>query len=359
MELAKLKSIWKKSNAGINQPSWGLDLLEVYCSPDSEITRQAVRLGLKVKRFTRQDGDLSTPVGQAALWKILEEERPRGPIEVWVAPDCKHWGIFSRRNMGRSISSANKVPTGRENEKVHLRLCNDVYWFQMVNGGHFHLEQPQGSEAILQPEVRDIYHGTLCTTFDMCEVGKLLAPKVMQRTRGNNYLRKRTTVYTSSKVFHEAFDHRYCPGNHQHVPIAGKVFHLGKWISVSEYAARYSSGFGRNVARYLYCGVAHVPLMWDEMEASPEVSKDFVGEVISQKRDAAALVPTPDSHGPDWKRDRHAYKQPPIGQHGCASSEIWDGIFKNAEKKVPRVGKMILRMGSWLIAFKGAFPVSK
>ena len=225
-----------------------MDILEIYCSPDSEITRQALRLGLKAKRFTRQDGDLSTPAGQAALWKILEEEKPR---EVWMSPDCRYWGNFSRRNMGRSISGANKVLTGREHEKVHLRLCNDVYWFQMFHGGHFHLEQPQGSEAIFQPEVSDIYHGTLCTTFDMCEVGKLVAPKYCRRTLGNNFLRKRTTVYTSSKIFHEAFDHRFCPGNHQHVLIAGKVFHLGKWISLSEYAARYSSGFGKNVARYL------------------------------------------------------------------------------------------------------------
>ena len=84
-ELAKLKSIWKKSGDEAKPASWGLDILEIYCSPDSEITRQALRLGLKAKRFTRQDGDLSTPAGQAALWKILEEEKPR---EVWMSPDC-------------------------------------------------------------------------------------------------------------------------------------------------------------------------------------------------------------------------------------------------------------------------------
>lgn len=327
--------------------------MEVYCSPDSEITRQAVLLGLEVKRFTRQDGDLSTPAGQAALWKILEEEREG--LEKFGWPPNANTAEFSAEE---TWAEASAVLTGRENEKVHLRLCNDVNWFQIVNGGHFHLEQPQGSEAILQPKVRDIYHGTLCTTFDMCEVGKLLAPKVMQRTRGNNYLRKRTTVYTSSKIFHEAFDHRYCPGNHQHVPIAGKVFHLGKWISVSEYAARYSSGFGRNVARYLYCGVVRVPLMWDEMEASPEVTKDFVGAVISQKRDAAALVRRRIVMDPIGKG---------IGMHinslqlvSMAVHQVSFGMesSKMLKRKYPGLEKK-LRMGSWLIAFKGAFPVSK
>eukprot|EP00435_Cladocopium_sp_Y103_P038044 s2038_g10.t1 len=114
VDLARLKTIWKQSRESDKAPSWGLGLLEIYCSPDSEIIRQATKLGLKVKRFTRQDGDLSTPAGQAALWKILEEEKPR---DVWMSPDCKHWGNFSRRNMGRSISSANKVLEGRQNEK--------------------------------------------------------------------------------------------------------------------------------------------------------------------------------------------------------------------------------------------------
>ena len=57
----------------------------------------------------------------------------------------------------------------------------------MSVGGHFHLEQPQGSEAIDQPELKDVREGTLCTVFDMCEVGKLLAPKTQWKLRGNNF----------------------------------------------------------------------------------------------------------------------------------------------------------------------------
>ena len=254
-DLEHFKATWSR-----DQPSstnWKLDILEIYCTENSEITRQAQNLGLKAKRFTFQDGDLSTVAGRKGLWKIVEEERPR---EIWVAPDCKYWGNYSRRNMGRSISTADKILAGREDERTHLTLCNDLYLHQMSVGGQFHLEQPQGSEAPYQPELRDMLEGTLCTTFDMCEVGKLLAPGKMRRVHGNNFLRKRTTVFTSSRIFHEAFDHRFCSGNHQHVPIAGKISHLGKWISLSEYAARYSSGFGRNVARYVSCRFRERPL---------------------------------------------------------------------------------------------------
>eukprot|EP00435_Cladocopium_sp_Y103_P018919 s1103_g4.t1 len=337
-ELMHLQKIWPRRKDQPDGSRFGLDLLEIYCEENSQITSQAQQLGLKAKRFTFKDGDLSTPEGQAALWKVLEEEKPR---EVWMAPDCKYWGNFSRRNMGRSKSTASKILDGREKQRVHLRLCNDVYWYQMDVGGQFHLEQPQGSEAIYQPEVRDIYYGTLCTVFDMCEVGKLLAPHVMRRVHGNNYLRKRTHVYTSSKIFHQAFDHRLCPGHHKHVPIAGKTYHLGRWISLSEYAARYTSGFGRNVARYVACRFDEKPLVLEELYVC-DVEHAFVEGVVKRKRAAAAQEVPEASEPSQVKRPRYGVKQTPLGDHGCASGDFWDGVFKRLDPMVPRVGKRIL-----------------
>ena len=123
------------------------------CEPDSQITEQCQRLGLRAERFTVHDGDLATSAGRDALWKRIMEKKPK---EIWMSPESKHWGNYSRRNMGRSISTANKVLDGREKQRVHLKLCNEVFLHQMEVGGHFHLEQPQGSEAIDQPEVKDI-----------------------------------------------------------------------------------------------------------------------------------------------------------------------------------------------------------
>ena len=138
-ELEKLKSVWNVNNSNGSKSAWKLDLLEIYCERDSQLTEQAQRLGLKARRFTFQDGDLSTSEGRAKLWKVILEEKPR---EIWVAPDCKYWGNFSRRNMGRSFSTANKILTGRESQRPHLSLCNQIFWHQMEVGGHFHLEQP-------------------------------------------------------------------------------------------------------------------------------------------------------------------------------------------------------------------------
>ena len=75
-----------------------LDLLEIYCEEDSNLTSVFTSLGMKAKRFTRKDGDLSTQAGQEKLWRMIEEEQP---LHIWVAPECKFWGNFSRWNSGR------------------------------------------------------------------------------------------------------------------------------------------------------------------------------------------------------------------------------------------------------------------
>ena len=340
-DLAKLQSLWKTpARQRHASQQWHLDVLEVYCEPDSQITEQCQRLGLRAERFTIHDRDLSTSAGREALWKTILEKKPK---EIWMSPECKYWGNYSRRNMGRSISTANKILDGREKQRVHLKLCNEVFLHQMEVCGHFHLEQPQGSEAIDQPEMKDIKEGTLCTVFDMCEVGKLLAPKIQRKTSGNNFLRKRTTVFTSSRLFHKAFDHRLCVGNHSHVPIAGKVFHLGRWISLSEYAARYSSGFGRNVARYVACGFCNLPVLWEELSVG-DVDESFIGAVMSRKRENISQD-VQDEQEPDSKRLRYASKRPPRGEHGCAVNSFWDGIFSQMDPKVPRVGKRVFTHG--------------
>ena len=42
----------------------------------------------------------------------------------------------------------------------------------ILGGNHFHLEQTQGFEALVQDELEDVW-GTYGTVFDMCEVGGL------------------------------------------------------------------------------------------------------------------------------------------------------------------------------------------
>ena len=191
----------------------------------------------------------------------------------------------------------------------------------------------------------------------MCEVGRLLTPWSKYRTRGNNFLRKRTNVFTSSKIFHQAFDARLCPGKHQHFPIAGKIYHLGRWISLSEYAARYSTGFGKYVARYLSCGIRHKPLVWEELSVE-DVSTAFVQAVINRKREAVTQDALEEPQ-PDAKRQKYGSKQPPRGPFGCAHGDFWSGIFRQLDTKVPRVGKRVFTEGEEIAEVQRGVPGMK
>ena len=49
----------------------GIDLLEIYCEPESQLSIQVQRLGGKAHRFSRTDGDLRTTEGQQKLWNMI------------------------------------------------------------------------------------------------------------------------------------------------------------------------------------------------------------------------------------------------------------------------------------------------
>ena len=76
-----------------------LDLLEVYCGPNSQLTQQVIRKGGKAKRFSWNEGDLNTVEGVQKLWLWIYLYEPR---HIWMAPECRLWGKFSNLNMSKS-----------------------------------------------------------------------------------------------------------------------------------------------------------------------------------------------------------------------------------------------------------------
>ena len=144
-----------------------MTLLEVYCEEGSQLSLQVQAKGGRAICFTREDGDLSTKEGKEKLWSWVKLYEPE---HLWVAPECRLWGMFSRFNMGRSMTFLKKIIHEREHDKQHLVLCNDLYLHQMGEGKLFHLEQPKGSEMMDQRELDDARLGTLPATFDMCRM---------------------------------------------------------------------------------------------------------------------------------------------------------------------------------------------
>ena len=152
-----------------------IDLLEVYCGDESQITQQINQQGGRALRFTKKDGDLATKEGVNKLWTWVEMYEPE---HIWVAPECRLWGSFAQFNMGRSETMCKSITNQRQHEVCHLELCNDLYNHQVACGRHFHLEQPMGSEMTQQSQLNDAMTGTLPAVFDMCRAGKLLfSPK--------------------------------------------------------------------------------------------------------------------------------------------------------------------------------------
>ena len=143
------------------------DLLEVYCSPESELTNQARAQGLLAERFCLRDGDLSTVQGRFRLYERMVSLLPRN---IWLAPKCKAWCKWNMYNMSKTPELARKIMESRQDEQVHLLLCDAVFQFQMWRSpqSHAHLEQPDGSHMLYQEELAAILEQGPCWPNAIC-----------------------------------------------------------------------------------------------------------------------------------------------------------------------------------------------
>lgn len=106
------------------------DLLEVYCSAESQLTQQAQHQGLSAKRFGLYD----------ELWH-------QRPTHLWLSPRCGPWSGWNHLNASKSRHLASRIAASRRSEKVHLNACDALFRLQVWRGTqyHFHLEQPVNS----------------------------------------------------------------------------------------------------------------------------------------------------------------------------------------------------------------------
>ena len=191
-----------------------LDLLEVMCSEQSELTRQVQGLGGKAQRFGRVQGDLSTTEGRKRLFNILVTRKPK---HVWISPECGPWCQWSFFNMTRSLECWEKVMEQRTEKLWQITLSIVLFRYQRQHRNHFDLEQPRGSALMKTPGMSEIREHTLWNEFDMCRVGNLKTPDSQE------HLRKRMAVCSTSVDLHMALHGKLCQGDHHHRPIAGQT----------------------------------------------------------------------------------------------------------------------------------------
>eukprot|EP00435_Cladocopium_sp_Y103_P041712 s568_g11.t1 len=347
--LLEMWSYWKKrfqicDPASVRQylSKPGIDLLEVYCSQDSQLTKQGLEQGMSVARFSLKHGDLSTQSGRHVLYETLWQLRPR---HVWVAPKCKPWCSWSRLNASKSERLAYQIQQERQGESVHLLLCDALLHLQLWRNDdcHFHLEQPQGSELIHQRELYMVHRYTLRALCDMCTAGKL------QHPNSSEFLRKRTQILTTSKIMFHALEKLQCSGFHEHDVIQGSCKPVGSHrMPLTQYTELYTATFGRKVSRIILCS-----LQACEKQCVPFLSEDseILHAIICNSRDEDTRQES------EVKRRRLGTKsnpeaifaQPPI-------SKDLDALVKFIEDQAPRVGKRVFQSGPVFEQVQAMFP---
>ena len=320
------------------------DLLEVYCSSDSELTKQCLKEGKIAYRFGLKQGDLRHAEGRHRLYDHLMLHRPR---DVWVAPSCRAWCKWSQFNMMRSIETAQKIMFAREEDEVHMMLCSALFDFQQWRSElcHFHLEQPGGSEMLYQGELEEIYQQCIWSKCDQCVAGNLIHPSTRKP------MKKSMQILTTSKILACTLEKLKCQGDHDHSVIAGSTKIGNMKCSVSSITELYTATFAKRVCRAMQA--SQRTFERQHLTTLPVFhSQEETGEHDPKRRRLEVKQGRPRSYEPDPSSLLEPVETP---ADDLAHPTLED-LLQNALKEAPRVGKTILENGTLFKQFESVFP---
>ena len=323
----------------------GIDVLEVYCSQDSQLTHQCLSQGLSAARFSRKHGDLNTITGRHMLYDMLWQLRPK---HIWVAPTCKPWCCWSQLNAAKSKALAQRIDQERRSENVHLLLCDALLHLQLWRSDdcHFHLEQPQGSELVHQREMQQVMLHTFRAICDMCNAGKLHHPET------GNPLRKRTQILTTSQIMYHVLEKLQCMGDHAHDAIQGSCKPQGfSRMPLTKYTELYTATFGRKLSRVIQCS-----LQAREKQGVPLQSEDsaVLQAIVCAVRNEDSKIQADEPAG---KRRRLGTKSKPEDLFVPDDQQkLLAETIKLIESQTPRVGKQVFQHGDVIVQVQALFP---
>lgn len=326
-----------------------ISILEVYAGRHSPITEIAQQSGFRVKRFTIEDGDLSTVAGRNSLWACIEEYQPE---HIWVAPECGPWGGWNRLNQSKGITSFERVQRLQQEQIPHVELCARLCQYQHDLGRHFHLEQPLGSGMPNLPEFQPIKERTLKASFHMCRFG-LKIPGT------DKFIQKGSQVFSTSIRLHEKLDGKRCLNDHDHQRIEGSFHMRGQRHQVSKFCATYCKGFASLISREL-CSQNHPLVTFQQVlvneDEPPTKRVRFTNDPNKRRRndsveapstpraveapnvpnpDAAPSIPNPEVT--DREASEHNPGLPVVEPH-ISNGDQWKGVFQEVQARAPRVG---------------------
>ena len=321
--------------SGSMQPA--VDVLEVFCGPQSQLTAQCRQLGHRAIRFGLAEGDLQTVEGRQQLFQILKTHRPK---HVWFSPKCGPWSSWSNLNGSKSVESWDALQQSRLQHMDQIALGIVLMRYQRSRGKHFHWEQPRTSHMFRLPYLQEVRQKLLALEIDLCTAGDLRDPQSQM------HMRKSLTIMTSSQSMYHDLDGLKCRGQHQHQQVQGTCRVDGNNMSRTTFTENYPRKFARRLAKSL-CKL-RVPrekpylqeeeqCLWSWTLAHGSDHGDRVTKRIRMSPQAKLKVSRArDVEQLPWgKRCKLSHKTTPID----AMSQ-WQSVFQELQSLAPRVGKV-------------------
>eukprot|EP00435_Cladocopium_sp_Y103_P018074 s4573_g4.t1 len=308
-----------------------LNVLEIFCHAQSQLTHQAQRLGFKADRFGLQQGDLHTADGRAELFKVICRQQPQN---LWFSPSCGPWSGFSCLNGSRSLQAWDDLQALRMQHLEQVALGIVLLRYQRQQNRHSHWEQPKGSLMFKLPYLQEAMHYLLSVDIDLCTAGELKDPE------NGKLIKKALTIMTTSQHMVQSLQGLRCNQQHEHQVIEGQVKVNGQNMNRSTFTEHYPRKFARRLAYIM--GKAQIPkepvyrndvwsiLAAEEHPEAPVPKKPkrerYTSLKISRVREVSTL--------PWGKRQKCVGTTTPIDAKG-----EWETIFAKLQKELPRVGK--------------------
>lgn len=325
-------------------------VLEIFCHPQSELTRQVTQLGYQGRRHGYQEGDLSTPPGRQSLFRNIIRYRPK---HLWYSPTCGPWSSWSALNQSKSIEQFDAIQQQREQHLHQLALGIVLLRHQILHQGHLHWEQPQRSLMFRTPLLQELFINTCAAAFDMCKLGQQQDPET-----GLLYQKGMTIRTTSPGMFQRLHGHK-CTRQHVHQPLEGQVWSQGKRINRTELSERYP----RKLARYLAKILTSIHLHAERCYHVEEIMASSAPATSRVAKRARLSVPKASRPLPATLIDptQLPLKRRRINSKGAeetneSASTLCQQVVDELIRTVPRVGKHVIDQPDIIRRLQEMFP---
>lgn len=237
---------------------------EFYCG-GARVSKIAESMGMLVEEFSYETGwDFNQKEHQSSFFERLRTEMPD---EVYLAPDCHLWSQMQNLAARTEDQQLRLIQSRTEHHNVHLRFVAEIYFEQIMNARHAHIEQPEHAKSWRTGALRDLPGFWSC--FDQCAYGSLCADPYGEWLP----VKKGTAILTSKLSMHNTMNKR-CDGLHHHCHLEGSAPGYGRRTT---YMAEYQPGLAASIAAAIFA--PDPPQCWEFAHAVDE-QRQVQGQLV-------------------------------------------------------------------------------